>query len=298
MTLPEADAVIDPVADALTHAQAPLRCAGLVRIYVSPTGETHALRGVDAVFDRGRVAAVVGPSGSGKSSLLQVVALRERPTGGRLWVLGRPAERLRRAEAQRLRRTSVAWVPQRATAGLFPHLSAAEHVGQAAALRGVPVDPAEVLERVGLAERRRGRAGELSGGEQQRLTVAMATVGSPAVVVADEPTAELDDAAAALVLAELSRAAADGACVVMATHDSRAVRAADRVLLLRHGVLSTDQGRGRAAETVIDSAGRLQLSQQALALFPGGRAEVRIEEGGLRVLPVDQPADQPVARSS
>ncbi|GAB3591900.1 ABC transporter ATP-binding protein [Angustibacter peucedani] len=270
------------------RAAAGARCARLVRIYPSATGETHALRGVDATFPRGVVTAVTGPSGSGKSSLLAVLALRERQSGGELWVDGHDTARLSRSALRDVRRREVAWVAQRPTHSLFEHLRAREQVAQAAALREVPdVDPLALLDRLGLADRAGALNRELSGGEQQRLAVAAAVVGAPALVVADEPTAELDDATSALVLAELRRCAAGGSAVVLSTHDHRAVAAADRVLHLRHGVLSTESDAGGPATASIDSTGRLQLPPEALELFPGSRARVVVEADGVRLLPPD-----------
>lgn len=265
-----------------------VRCEGVTRFYRSAAGETHALRGVDARFARGTVSCVVGPSGSGKSSLLAVLALREVPDGGQVWLDGTATVPGSGAARRRWRRRTVAWVPQRATHALLPHLSALEHVSQVAHLRGVRADATAVLEEVGLAARAHARPGQMSGGEQQRLAVVLAGVGDPAVVVADEPTAELDDDAAALVLARLRRGAEAGACVVVSTHDARVTARADRVLLLRHGVLSTDARQGSGAETVLDSTGRLQLPPEALALFPDGRAVVDVLDDQVRLLPPGQ----------
>ncbi len=113
--------------------------------------------------------------------------------------------------------------------------------------------------------------------------------GAPALVVADEPTAELDDATSALVLAELRGCAQEGAAVVVATHDARVVAAADRVLALRHGVLSSVRERDGVTTAAIDSTGRLQLPPEALDLFPGGRAVVTLEDGGVRLRPLPEP---------
>ena len=272
-----------PAREALPEA---VRCSGLVRIHRSPSGEVHALRGVDAVFARGSVTAVVGPSGSGKSTLLEVLALRERPSGGEVVVAGEPTSAAPASRLRQLRRTHVAWAPQRPTHGLYPHLSAREHVAEVAAARGSGEAPEEALERVGLGARAAARPSALSGGEQQRLVLAMAVTGAPPVLVADEPTAELDDASAALVLAELARCARLGTCVVLSTHDPRAVRAAGRAVLLRHGVLSSEQQSGSLATAVIDSTGRLQLPPAVLDLFPDGRALVRrTPQGTVELLP-------------
>jgi putative ABC transport system ATP-binding protein len=273
--------------------EAAVRCASLVKIYPSATRETHALRGVEASFWPGTLTAVTGPSGSGKSSLLQVLALHERPSGGRLWVLGDDVSTLRGRGLRALRRTRVAWVAQRPTHSLFGHLTARGNLEQVARLRGVTRAEGEgLLERLGIAHRSRARTDALSGGEQQRLAVAAALLGTPAVVLADEPTAELDDASATLVLAELARCASRGSAVVFATHDARAVRAAGRVLHMRHGVLSSERDAGGTTTAPIDASGRVQLPPEALALFPDDRAVVQVADG--RVLlrrPDDQDGD-------
>ncbi len=268
-------------------AAVPLRCQGLVRVYRAATSETHALRGVDAQFAAGRFTGVVGPSGSGKSSLLALLALRDKPDAGTLDVLGTSTTEARPSRVRALRRTAIAWIAQRPTHSLFPHLSAEEHLRLAGRLRRTPLDPADALDQVGLG----GRAGslpvQLSGGEQQRLAVACALAGRPPVVLADEPTAELDDDSAGLVLDALSAAAEQGSCVVVTTHDARLVAGADRVLLLRHGVLSTDRAAGGGDSAVIDSAGRLQLPQAALDLLHGGRAVVSVHGDHVRLDPLE-----------
>lgn len=264
----------------------PVRCQGLVRIYRAATGETHALRGVDAQFQAGRFTGVLGPSGSGKSSLLALLALRDRPDGGTLQVLGTSTTEARSSRLRALRRSSIAWIAQRPTHSLFPHLSAVEHLRLAARLRRSPLDPVEALTKVGLAHRADSVPVQLSGGEQQRLAVACALAVRPPVVLADEPTAELDDDSAGLVLDALSEAAQRGSCVVVTTHDARLVAGADRVLLLRHGVLSTDRAAGGGDRAVIDSAGRLQLPQAALDLLSGGRAVVSVHDDHVRLDPL------------
>jgi putative ABC transport system ATP-binding protein len=264
------------------------RCARLVRIYRSATGETHALRGIDAGFPRHAITAVTGPSGSGKSSLLSVLALRERQSGGELWIDELSTGDLSRRTLRELRRHRIGWVAQRTTHSLFDHLTAIEQVTQSARLRGVGANhSAEILERLEIWSRRGARSAELSGGEQQRLAVAAAVIGAPALVIADEPTAELDDDSSRLLLAELRRCADAGSAVVYATHDARAVAAADRVLHLRHGVISTEAtGRG-PAEATIDSTGRIQLPPEALTRFPDGRARIVLDAAGVHLLAPD-----------
>jgi len=263
-----------------------VRCKRLVKMYATPTGETQALRGVEAEFALSSFSAVTGPSGSGKSSLLSILALRERQSGGELEVLGEPVSALPVRRLVAVRRTHVAWVAQRPSDSLFPHLTAREQVEQTARLRGRTSDEArDALDRVGLSHRAAAHLGELSGGEQQRLAVTTAVLSGAALVIADEPTAELDDESAAVVLAELARCASEGACVVVSTHDDRVVRAVDRTLALRHGVLSTESTRAGDALAPIDSAGRLQLPPAALALFPDGRARIEVDGDGVRLRP-------------
>jgi ABC-type lipoprotein export system ATPase subunit len=274
--------------------------ASVVRIYQAASGEVHALRGVDVDFPRGSVTAIAGPSGGGKSTLLSILALRDRVTAGTVMLFGNDVTRARGTTLKALRRSAIAWVPQRPSHGLLPQLSARDNLVQIARIRGRTTGwtPDEALELLGLTARAGGRPGQLSGGEQQRLAVAAAVMHAPELVVADEPTAELDDPNADRVIAALTAVAEQGTTCVVSTHDSRALRHLPRVLHLRHGVLSAERsgtaesasGQVRTAEAVIDSAGRLQLPPEALRLFPGRRVAVRID-GGTVIL------DPPVGNS-
>ena len=231
-------------------------CSGLVRIYPTATGETHALRGVDAEFHEHTVTALTGPSGSGKSTLLALLALRDRPSGGDVTILGRNASSLRTRERRAHSRRVIAWVPQRPTDGVYPHLTAAQNVEQAARWRGASPDAERgLLERLGLEQVAGVAASRLSGGEQQRVALACACVGAPRLILCDEPTAELDEDTAALVMRELRTVAAGGSAVVIATHDPGAIAASDRVVALRHGVMSTEQWGATTARATIDPAG-------------------------------------------
>ncbi|MFF5289965.1 ATP-binding cassette domain-containing protein [Paractinoplanes globisporus] len=254
----------------------------LLQLYAAPTGPTQALRGVDIAVRGGRISAVTGPSGSGKSTLLAVLAMRERPAGGELRHRGRLVAGLSRRQLQSLRRREIGWVAQRPTHSLFPQLDALGQILEMARLRGVPCDDNAArasLAEVDLEEVARAKPAVLSGGEQQRLAVAAAAVGAPALLVADEPTAELDDDSAALVLRLLRDRASQGSAVVVATHDARAIAAADTVYRFRHGVLSGSQDAGRDHTTTIDGQGRLQLPPEALPLFPDRRVVVTVVDG-------------------
>lgn len=271
-----------PPHDVVTSGPA-VRCAHVVKIYAAATGETQALRGVEAAFWPGTITAVMGPSGSGKSSLLSIVALRERATGGEIDLLGSPVSSLSTRAMARLRRSALSWVSQSPVESLFPHLTAREQLAQAVPGEASAYD--ELLERLGLSSRADARLGELSGGEQQRLALAAAAATGRPVLVADEPTAQLDDQSTALVVDELRRAAAGGACVIVSTHDDRLARAADRVLALRHGVLSSERQEGGARLAAIDSTGRVALPPEAQAMFPDGRAELEVHDGTVVLRP-------------
>jgi len=257
----------------------------LLQLYAARTGPTQALRGVDVRVIGGRVSAITGPSGSGKSTLLAVLALRERPAGGELRHRGRLVSSLSRRELQRLRRNEIGWVAQRPSHSLFPQLDARGQITQMAQLRGVRVDADAALAEVELTSRATARPDALSGGEQQRLAVAAAGVGAPALLIADEPTAELDDTSAALVLRMLRARAAEGSAVVMATHDARAMDAADTLLRMRHGVLSGAHDSGQTHTANLDGLGRLQLPEEALTLFPDGRVIVTVVDGHVELHP-------------
>jgi putative ABC transport system ATP-binding protein len=271
-------------------ADAAVSCAGLVRIYRSATGETYALRGLDLTLHHGVLTVVAGPSGSGKSSLLHLVAARDRPSAGELDVLGTDVAEATTRALRDLRRRRVGFVAQRSSTALFPHLTAAQQLRQVAALRGRSVDVGATLDSVALGDRAGHRPATSSGGEQQRLAVAAALVGDPDLVVADEPTAELDHDNADLVMSALLAAARRGSAVVVSSHDDRVVSRADRVLRLRHGVLSSEQEGSGAMTSVIDSTGRLQLPPEALEMFPGGRAAVHLGDGEVVLRP---PAEGP-----
>jgi putative ABC transport system ATP-binding protein len=261
-------------------------CNGLVQIYRVDSGEVHALRGIDASFLAGSVTAVMGPSGSGKSTLLRLLSLAERPTAGMLTIAGIDVMTASTRTLRHLRRTSVAVVLQRPTHNLYPHLTVTEHIELGAHRRGASADDVErAIESVSLTGRRRSRPATLSGGEQQRLAVATATIGAPALILADEPTAELDTTNGAAVIELLRASAARGAAVVVNTHDAAVAAAADRVLALHHGTLHSERLQGETTVAVIDAVGRVQLPPNLLAEFPGFRAEIRFEDGAVVLRP-------------
>jgi ABC-type lipoprotein export system ATPase subunit len=257
-----------------------------VKIYWTATGEVHALKGVDAAFPQGAVTAVVGPSGSGKSSLLRILAGMDLPTAGSVRIAGEELSGMGRRQLRRLRRRRIGYVFQRPSDNLISYLSARDHVRLAARLHGVRRRHGadEILEVLGLEGRRHMLPRHLSGGEQQRLAFAQAVVGTPSLVVADEPTAELDSHTAAALITTIRGLAEMGATFLVSTHDPDVVDAADQVLALRHGALEAETREARRL-SVIDEAGRIQLPPDALKLFPARRAEIAIEDGHVRITP-------------
>jgi putative ABC transport system ATP-binding protein len=218
-----------------------LEASGLVRDFPSGEGLMRVLDGLDLRVDAGAVIAVTGRSGAGKTTLLNLLGGLDRPTAGTATVDGRLLGSLSDAALAALRREEVAFVFQ--APSLVPILSAAENVEVPLRLRGVAPGARdarvqEALDEVGLGARARHRPDELSGGEQQRVALARGMVGRPRILLADEPTAQLDHETALGVAALIRRHAdRDGLTVVLASHDPSLLAIADEVLLLREGRL-------------------------------------------------------------
>jgi putative ABC transport system ATP-binding protein len=261
-------------------------CSGIVKIYWSASGEVHALKGIDATFPAGAITALVGPSGSGKSSLLRILACVDQPTAGQVMIGQEEVSSLSQRRKRQARRRLIGYMFQRPSDNLIPYLSAMDHLRTAGRLRGsAKVGEAEdLLHTLGLSDRANHLPEQLSGGEQQRLALASAVLGSPAVVLADEPTAELDTASGQQLMNMMGRLANQGMCFVAATHDPVVMRAADRILHLRHGALEAETKETRFL-SVIDTSGRIQLPPAVLKMFPDHRAEIRVEDGHVRIVP-------------
>ena len=261
-------------------------CSGVVKIYWTETSDVHALKGIDAHFPKAAVTAVVGPSGAGKSSLLRILAGLDAPTAGTVHIDGTEIGGLSAGRLRKVRGERVGYVFQRPSDNLISYLDVIGHVRLAARLRGVDArDEAEpLLEMLGLSERWDHLPHQLSGGEQQRLAFAQAVVGSPAVVIADEPTAQLDSRSAAGLLDCVVDLAHRGIAFVISTHDRQVVETADTTLHLRHGSVEAES-RGHAALAVIDAFGRVQLPPETLDWFPDRRAVIEVEDGSLRITP-------------
>jgi len=221
-----------------------IRLENLGKVFETDEVETHALSSVHLTIDRGEYVAIAGPSGCGKSTLLSILGLLDSPTSGTYVLNGRPVQDLDAAERARIRNREIGFVFQ--SFNLIGDLTVYENVELPLTYRGMPAaDRAErvkaALERVGMGHRARHLPGQLSGGQQQRVAVARALVGQPSILLADEPTGNLDSRNGEAVmdlLRELHRA---GSTICMVTHDARFTRYAERAIHLFDGRVVDEQ---------------------------------------------------------
>lgn len=231
----------------LASETAVIRCQQVVRSYRMGDADVQAVRGIDLEIERGEFAAITGPSGCGKSTLLHLLGAVDVPTSGHVVVNGRDTAMLNDAEATSFRLRHIGFVFQRFY--LMPTLSAAENVelplaeaGMAKAARRKRA--ADLLGYVGLGDRRSHRPTQLSGGEQQRVAIARALANDPALLLADEPTGELDAGTGERLLELFAQLHRDGTTLVFVTHDAVVANAAERVVRLRDGRVASDTRSG------------------------------------------------------
>src|SRR6266516_1596362 len=221
-----------------TANPAVLRARGVRKQYGKGEGLVRAVDGVDLEVDPGETVAVMGPSGCGKSTLLHLLGALDRPSAGELWLAGRRIDQIREKALARMRRTAVGFVFQ--AFHLMEELTAAENVELPALLAGRSPRAArrragDLLERVGLADRAGFLPSALSGGQRQRVAIARALSNEPLVVLADEPTGNLDSAATLDVLHLFESLHESGQTLVIVTHDARIAATADRMISMRDG---------------------------------------------------------------
>ena len=222
----------------------------LRRDYAMGRTGVHALRGVTLDVARGEYVAVVGPSGCGKSTLLNLLGAIDRPSAGTVEILGKRVDGMGDAEATRFRLRNIGFVFQRFY--LMQALSALENVELPLAEAGVPRQQRrnrarDLLAYVGLAERNDHRPAQLSGGEQQRVAIARSLANNPSLLLADEPTGELDAHTGAEIIGLFGRLNHDGTTIVVVTHDEDLAAAAKRVLHMRDGLIVRDEHAIRSA---------------------------------------------------
>ena len=235
-------------------ANAAVEARGLTRRYGEGTNAVDALRGVDLDVHAGELVAVMGPSGSGKSTLMHIVAGLDKPTTGTVKIAGTEITELDDSRLTRLRREHIGFVFQ--FFNLLPMLDAEENILLPLSIAGEKPDKAwleELLVKVGLDKRRDHRPSELSGGEQQRVAIARSLVTRPTLLLADEPTGNLDSKTSGEIL-DLIRDSVDsyGQTTVMVTHEARAAATADRILFLADGQIVRELGRHAEPAEVLE----------------------------------------------
>jgi putative ABC transport system ATP-binding protein len=279
-----------------------IACDNLVRIYKIADLEVVALQGLDLIVEPAEIVAIVGASGSGKSTLLNILGGLDLPSAGRAVVAGYDLGQLSRHERTLYRRRIAGVIWQQTARNLLPYLNARENVELPMILDGAKDrrrKAVSLLERVGLGDRTTHKPDRLSGGEQQRVAIAVALANSPAVLLADEPTGELDSATSAEVFALLRQVNAElGTTIVVVTHDAFVSEQVKRTISIRDGRTATETVR-RTEETaegesrviseefaVLDRAGRLQLPRAHVdALSLKDRVRLRLEPDHVGVWP-------------
>jgi putative ABC transport system ATP-binding protein len=273
-------------------------CRRVVHVYGAAGGEVAALRGVDLEVARGETVAVLGPSGAGKSTLLWLLAGLARPTAGEITVDGVQLGGLTPAQLRGLRADRVGIMLQTPARNLLGYATCLENVlfatrrnGPGGRHRHAARRAGELLETVGLARAAHARAGRLSGGEQQRLAMAVALANSPAVLLADEPTSQLDVASASAVIDLIrSTCAHSGTTVLVVTHDPAVAAAMGRTVTIQDGRIGQQTRAGRAV--VVGADGQVHLPAEVLdVLPPGSMLAVERLADGVRLRRADAVSD-------
>ncbi|GAB4549303.1 MAG: ABC transporter ATP-binding protein [Anaerolineae bacterium] len=281
-----------------------IECENLVKIYKVADLEVIALQGVDLRVDGGEMMALVGPSGSGKSTLMNILGGLDTPTAGRVTVGDHNLLEMNRHEQVIYRRKEVGFVWQQTARNLLPYLSAQENVELPMALDGVRLGERTkrakmLLEQVGLGHRLSHRPDRLSGGEQQRVAIAVAMANKPTLLLADEPTGEVDSEAAEQIFSTLRAFNAEAhVTIIIVTHDMNVSTRVDRVIGMRDGRTSTeilrsrdgDRVNGEVEYAIVDRVGRVQLPQAYIdELGIAERARLKLDSDHIGVYADDKP---------
>jgi putative ABC transport system ATP-binding protein len=295
--------------------EAVIACDRLVRIYSTAGIEVQALQGLDLLVDAGELTALVGASGSGKSTLLNILAGLDTPTAGQAQVAGHDLLTMRPADRLGYRRSVVGFLWQQTGRNLFSHLTAAENVALPMRLAGLRRGKrhsraAELLDLVGVGYCADRMPAQMSGGEQQRVAIGIALANQPAVLLADEPTGELDSESADQVFGALRTANEElGVTILVVTHDPQVSAQVRRTIAIRDGRISTEvlrrttvDDQGEAADvaqeySVLDRAGRLQIPRDFIdSLGMRDRVLLALEPDHLGVWPDTAPPPHQAGR--
>ena len=276
-----------------------IECSGLFKIYKAAELEVVALRGLELTVGGGEIIAIVGASGSGKSTLLNILAGYDAPSAGTVRVGNYDLLQMTNREVVEYRRHEVGFIWQETSRNLFPYLNALENVELPMVISGAPGSERrqrarELLDVVGLAHRADHKSAQLSGGEQQRVAIAVGLSNQPPLLLADEPTGELDDETGEEVLELLNTVNTDiGTTVIIVTHDPAIATSVGRAIAIKDGKTSTETTRevsferklgGDASDTeeflLIDTAGSVQIPREILdELSIGRRVRVDMKDG-------------------
>ncbi|MFC5549803.1 ABC transporter ATP-binding protein [Massilia aerilata] len=220
-----------------------IRLQGITKEYRMGDQTVRALQGVDLDIERNEMVAFIGASGSGKSTMMNIVGCLDKPSSGEYWLNGRAVATMSGDDLARVRNQEIGFIFQ--SFHLLPRASAVDNVAQPLIYRGVPLRErlalaAQALERVGLGARMHHRPNELSGGQRQRVAIARALVGKPSILLADEPTGNLDSATSLDIMNLIRELHADGQTVVIVTHEPEIAEQCQRVVRLRDGRVMSD----------------------------------------------------------
>ncbi len=281
-----------------TASSADLVCAGVVHVYPAEERPIVALRNVELAARAGEMVALLGPSGSGKSTLLAVLSGLLRPTAGKVLVAGHDMAVLDERGLSRLRATDLSLLLQDPLKNLIPYATALENISFAqrgARRRHWPIrwSPDELIDTFGLRDVADRPVYRLSGGEQQKVAMASAMATSPRVVIADEPTTNLDAEGRKAVIDGLKRAhELSGVTIIVATHDAATAAAFPRTLTISYGVIGSE-GRGGQEFAVVGRDGGVHLPAEVAALYPAGTLfRVIVTDTGVELRPESREEEQ------
>jgi putative ABC transport system ATP-binding protein len=250
-------------------------CVGLVQVFASEEGPIAALRNADLVVKAGEMLAIVGPSGSGKTTLMSLLSGLLQPTAGSVLIDGQDITQLDAASLSRMRATELSLLLQDPLRNLLPYATTRQNIdfaARGARRRGWPLrwSTEEIVERMGLTDVADRPVYRLSGGQQNRAAIASALATSPRVLLADEPTGQLDPHNRDMVIAALRDAGElSGATVIVVTHDRAVSEALPRSLAIENGAIGAE-GRGAERFAVVGGSGTIQLPPEILARYPSG----------------------------